>query len=158
MSSSFSAYGGTTKGSIRVANDILVLTRTWPFGLYRIDSNEDSLLFRPYRQIATTGAPTGTLNYAVLQTDESLPKPDAGGFWGERLLDTMSPWRRHPIPSDDPAAARIVLLYAGEDDSLLSGIPRHVPDGVRQAASASRLTQKIDPSTGCETTFPGSSR
>lgn len=52
---------------------IVSVEREWPFGLDGTNADSDSLLFRPYRRVATKGAPTGTINHAVLQTDEPLP-------------------------------------------------------------------------------------
>jgi len=113
-------------------DDTLVLTRVWPFGLYKTDTNEDGLLFRPYRRIATTGGPTGTLNYAVIQTDEPLPKPIEKGFWRERVYDRILPWRRGPIHRTIPRllgsfcyTGRMILFFPGFRGTYLTGFDKH---------------------------------
>jgi hypothetical protein len=69
----------------------------WPFGRYAVNPDPKSLLFRPYRRLATSGAPTGTFSLMFLDAVEPLPHSAAKGFRLLRLWDTVAPTRRHPV-------------------------------------------------------------
>src|SRR5204863_4418394 len=95
----------------------------WEFGLYqRNPKGGDSLLFRSYRRLVETGAPTGRINYLFLHTGEPLPRVTAKGFRLRRLRDALSIRRwRAPILRSFPrllgtlcyTPGRMILFFPG---------------------------------------------
>jgi hypothetical protein len=129
-------HGTTTRYPIRVArqglHDTLTLTMRWPFGRYAVNPDPESLLFRPYRRLATSGAPTGTFSLMFLNAAEPLPPSAAKGFRLLKLWDAVSPTRRHPIYQNEfkllgslcYTPGGMLLFFPGYRSTFITGYTR----------------------------------